>query len=100
VDLIGGKVPVVQRQDYIMYLEHYSGMPWFHTDVFKWSSKIKTKYIEDLNLLQYLLGTPIIALVDENDIKLAKFGHIVGFKYEQPLILNNGTIKHIFSRSI
>jgi len=57
------KTPVVNRQDYTMYLENYAGMLWFHTDVYKWSSKVKTKYIEDLNLLQYLVGFPIVALV-------------------------------------
>lgn len=100
MDLIGGKVPVVQRQDYIMYLEHYEGMPWFHTDVFRWSTEVKAKYLEELNLLQHLLGTPMIALIDPKNSKLVKFATIIGFQFEQPFMLNNGTVQHIYSRSI
>ena len=37
------KTPVVQRQDYVMSLEFFAGMHWFHTDVFNWTPKVKKK---------------------------------------------------------
>jgi len=73
------KVPVVLRDDYIMYLELHDAALWFHTDVHKWSQEVKKKYLEDLNLLQYLTNVPLLALVEEENTKLAKFGRLTGW---------------------
>ena len=97
--LISDKTPVVQRQDYVMFLEFFAGMHWFHTDVFNWTPKVKKKYLEDLNLLQYLVSTPLVALIEEDNTKLAKFAKSIGFKMEQPLKLNNGQLGYIYSWS-
>lgn len=94
------KTPVVNRQDYTMYLENFAGMLWFHTDVRKWSSKVKTKYIEDLNLLQYLVNIPIVALVEEDNKKLAKFGEVTGWKVIDKMYLNNGKVGLVYTRSL
>jgi len=94
------KTPVVNRQDYTMYLENYSGMLWFHTDVRKWSSKVKPKYIEDLNLLQYLVNVPIVALVEEDNKKLTKFGEVTGWKVIDQMNLNNGKVGLVYTRSL
>jgi len=94
------KTPVVQRQDYVMFLEFFAGMHWFHTDVFNWTPKVKKKYLEDLNLLQYLMSTPLVALIEKDNTKLAKFAKSIGFKMEQPLKLNNGQLGYIYSRSL
>jgi hypothetical protein len=94
-----GKTPVVQRRDYVMYLEFFAGMHWFHTDVFNWTPTVKKKYLEDLNLLQYLVSTPLVALIEEDNTKLAKFAKSIGFKMEQPLKLNNGQLGYIYSWS-
>lgn len=90
------KTPVVQRNDYVMYLEFFAGMHWFHTDVFKWNKEVKKKFLEDLNLLQYLVGTPLVALVEEDNTKLAKFGKATGWQYLEPLKLDNGKQGHIY----
>lgn len=92
------KVPVVNRADYTMYLELYEGMLWFHSDVHKWTQEVKKKYLEDLDLLQYLVGVPLVALIDSD--KLAKFARIIGFKYNQPFKGNDNEIYEIYSRSI
>jgi hypothetical protein len=83
-----------------MYLENYSGMLWFHTDVRKWSSKVKPKYIEDLNLLQYLVNVPIVALVEEDNKKLTKFGEVTGWKVIDQMNLNNGKVGLVYTRSL
>lgn len=94
------KVPVVNRQDYTMYLENFAGMLWFHTDVRKWSSEVKTKYLEDLNLLQYLVNVPLVALVEEDNKKLAKFGEVTGWKVIDQMNLNNGKVGYVYTRSL
>ena len=94
------KTPVVVRDNYTMYLEYFANMHWFHTDVFKWTTEVKKKFLEDLNLLQYLVGTPLVALVEEDNTKLAKFGKATGWKVEQPFTGNNNEQYYIWSRSI
>ena len=73
------KVPVVNRIDYTMYLEPCADMLWFHTDVRKWTPEIKKEYLKDLQTLQYLVAIPLAALVEEDNIKLAKFGKSIGW---------------------
>ena len=83
-----------------MYLENFAGMLWFHTDVHKWSSEVKEKYLEDLNLLQYLVDVPLVALVEEDNIKLAKFGKLTGWSIIDKMNLNNGKVGYVYTRSL
>jgi hypothetical protein len=62
-----------------MYLELYEGMLWFHTDVHKWTPEVKKEYLKDLDLLQHLVAMPLAALVEEDNLKLAKFGRSIGW---------------------
>ena len=83
-----------------MYLENFAGMLWFHTDVHKWSSEIKARYLDDLNLLQHLVNTPLVALVEEDDYKLTKFGKITGWSIIDKMTLNNGKVGLVYARSL
>ena len=94
------KVPVVIREDYTMLLELHDNLIWFHTDVRKWTPEIKVKYLEDLNLLQHLVSVPLVALVEETNTKLAKFGKTIGFKFKQDFISQDNKMYHIYSRSL
>jgi hypothetical protein len=100
VELTNIKVPVVNKQDYTMYLENFAGMLWFHTDVHKWSSEVKARYLDDLNLLQYLVDVPLVALVEEDNIKLAKFGKVTGWSIIDKMNLNNGKVGYVYARSL
>jgi hypothetical protein len=82
-----------------MYLEFFEGMLWFHTDVHKWTAEIKAKYLEDLNILQYLVNSPLLAMINKRDKKLTKFTKVIGFKYEQPFLGNDKQMYDIYSRS-
>ena len=94
------KVPVVIREDYTMLLELFDNMLWFHTDVRKWTPAVKTKYLEDLNLLQHLVSVPLVAMVEEGNTKLAKFGKTIGFEFKQDFISQDKQMYHIYSRSL
>lgn len=83
-----------------MYLEFFDNLLWFHSNVHKWSKTIKTKYLEDLNLLQYLTDIPLVALVEEENTKLAKFGKTIGFEFKQPFLGQDNKMYHIYSRSL
>jgi hypothetical protein len=92
------KFPVVNRQEYIMYLELFSNLYWLHTDVFKWSAETKKHYIRDLNQLQSLLNAPLYAMIDNG--KLSKFSKTIGFEYLKNLIGNDGNVYQINVRSL
>lgn len=99
MDFLGGKVPVVIRKEYTMALEYTDDLIWFHVDIYKWSKEIKKKYLEDLDLLQYLVAVPIVALVEEDNIKLSKFGIVTGWEVVNRLTLNNGKVGLVYTRS-
>lgn len=83
------KVPVVNRLDYTMYLEPCADMLWFHTDVRNWTPEVKKNYLKDLQTLQYLVAIPLAALVEEDNIKLAKFGKSTGWLKINQLNIND-----------
>lgn len=82
-----------------MYLEFWDNHLWFHTDIFKWTAKVKQEFIKDLNTLQSLLPLPLIALVTEDNEKLAKFGASTGWIKGNQIMLNNGASAHIYTWS-
>ena len=90
------KTPVVIRDNYVMYLELFDNYLWFHTDILKWTREIKQKFIVDLNTLQSLLPLPLVALVTEDNPKLAKFGTSLGWSKGNQIMLNNGSKAHIY----
>jgi hypothetical protein len=95
-----GKVPVLERPEYIMYLETHQKYNWFHTDVHKWTAEIKKQYIEDLQGLQLKLSPFIVALVREDNKKLEKFAKSIGFEYETTIKGLDNMKHHIYSRSL
>ena len=99
-DSLSFKVPVVIREDYTMLLELHNDLIWFHTDVRKWTPAVKTKYLEDLNLLQHLVSVPLVALIEQTNTKLAKFSKTIGFKFKQDFIGQDKQMYHIYSRSL
>jgi len=94
------KVPVVIREDYTMLLELHDSLIWFHTDVRKWTPTVKAKYLEDLNLLQYLVSVPLVAIAHEDNKKLVKFGKSIGFEFQEDFINQDKQMYHIYSRSL
>lgn len=93
------KTPVVIRPSYVMYLEFWDNHLWFHTDIFRWTAKVKQEFIKDLKTLQSLLPQPLIALVTEDNEKLAKFGASTGWIKGNQIMLNNGASAHIYTWS-
>jgi len=93
------KVPVVNRQEYIIYLEYFNEMYWLHTDVFKWSTKIKKEYLKELDTLLRLLNNTIYSLIEEENIKLSKFAEVIGFKDFKYLQSKENNLYRIYTRS-
>lgn len=91
------KTPVVVRSEYVMYLEFWDNYLWFHTDVFNWSKQVKHRFIKDFKTLQSLLPQPLVSLILEDNLKLAKFARLIGMKKDNTIMLSNGLKAHIYA---
>jgi hypothetical protein len=94
------KLPVVNKNDYTMHIELFNGLFWFHTDIRKWTATVKDSFIKDLDLLQYLIEIPLIAMSRVSNKKLIKFGESIGFKYKQDFLGKDNHMYVIYTRSL
>lgn len=90
------KTPVVLRNDYIMYLELYDDLLWFHTDVRKWTIEIKRNYKSDLYRLLDLVGMPLVAFVQKDNKKLAKFAETIGMTKKETVMKDGQVTGYIY----
>lgn len=80
-----------------MYLELFNNCLWFHTDIFKWSAGIKKRYKKDLSKLEDLVNVPLVALIKEDNHKLAKFAKTFNWQLKGQLMLNDGSKGFIYA---
>lgn len=90
------KTPVVFRNNYTMYLEFFDNLLWFHTDVYKWSLRIKKEHIKDLKALKDLTGVSLVSLIEKQNTKLVKFAETTGWVKDSEIVLNNGESAYIY----
>lgn len=79
-----------------MYFEFFNNLMWFHTDVFKWSAKIKREYLRDLQIVRGLINIPLLAFVEEENVKLNKFAKTIGMEQMQEVVSKDGALAHIY----
>jgi len=94
------KLPVVNKTHYTMHIELFNGLFWFHTDIRKWTAKIKDSFIKDLDLLQYLIEIPLVAMSRVSNKKLIKFGESIGFKYKKNFLGKDNHMYVIYTRGL
>lgn len=76
------KFPVVNRQDYIIYLEDDNGVVFIHCDVLtKWTKEVKKNLLVDFKLLTEMWNSDLFALHQPQDKKHKKFLKMFGFNY-------------------
>lgn len=90
------KTPVVIRNEYVMYLEFFDNLLWFHTDVFKWTSSVKKRFLKDMRTLVGLIGMPLLSLIEVANKKLAKFADAIGMDREQTITTSTGEQAFIY----
>lgn len=90
------KTPVVMKDNYIMYFEFFNNLMWFHTDVFKWSARIKREYLRDLQIVRGLINIPLLAFIEEENVKLNKFAKSIGMEQMQEVVSKDGAVAHIY----
>lgn len=75
------KVPTIQRDAYVVTLEHTDGITLTHCDVFApWSPAVKRALKADFEALVSLRNSPLFVAVPSGDRKLAKFVQLFGFE--------------------
>lgn len=90
------KTPVVIRKEYVMYLEFFDNLLWFHTDVNKWTSAVKRQFLQDMRTLVGLIGMPLLAFIEASNKKLAKFADVIGMDREQTITTSTGEQAFIY----
>lgn len=90
------KTPVCIKPEYIFYLEWFDGWLWFHTDVHKWTAKIKKQFLNDLTSVQSLLPLPLLAFIEEEKTQLAKFAEAINFKKQDTVVSPEGKKAFIY----
>jgi hypothetical protein len=76
------KVPTVQNDEFILYLERLEQGVFIHCDVLvRWSKEVKRRLGNCFQKLIDEIGTPIYALHIPNDGKHKKFLGMFGFEY-------------------
>lgn len=65
--------------EYTIYYEYLDNVIFAHSDVHKWNKTIRNRYIKDCYSLFSNSEKPVLIAVNRNNIKLIKFGFLVGF---------------------
>ena len=84
------------KDNYIIYFEFFNNLMWFHTDVFKWSARVKREYLRDLQIVRSLINIPLLAFVEEENVKLNKFAKSIGMEQMQEVVSKDGALAHIY----
>ena len=76
------KVPTIQTDEFILYLERLEQGVFIHCDVLvKWTKKVKQRLNDCFERLIDQVKAPIYALHIPNDGKHKKFLELYGFQY-------------------
>lgn len=92
------KIPVVNRDEYVVYYENVEGNMFLHCDCYKWNKTIKKQIITDLDKLKELYKGSWFALNTFNDSKRYKFLNMVGFSFLKQIIGTDGNNHQLFVR--
>lgn len=85
------KVPVIENDDFIIYLENYEDTVFIHCDVLtKYTKTIRKKLLENLELLVSLRKSQVFAIHEPEDHKHRKFLQSMRFDYLKSVTAING----------
>lgn len=92
------KTPVINSEDYVVYLEYYQGLTIIHCDCFKWSKQVKQSLSSDWEQLVKIHRKPIYAIHEIDDNKHLKFLSMMGFEYNNSFVGTDGKERQLFVR--
>lgn len=74
------KVPVCNREQYVLLLERWDNRTWIHCNVSRWGPQAERQLKADLALLRDMIGHSFFATHKVGDEKHYKFLTRLGFK--------------------
>lgn len=92
------KTPVINSDDYVVYLEYYQGLTIIHCDCYKWSKQVKQNLTKDWNKLVEIHRKPIYAIHEIEDTKHLKFLQLMGFEFNNSFVGTDNKERHLFVR--
>jgi len=91
------RVPVVNRPEYIIWLENYKGIANFiHADVYKYNKTVREDFGKDLDKLMDLHVDPLYVLTKTDNKKLKKFMSIYGLELDHRPDCDDGVAREVF----
>jgi len=95
--MIPNKVPVVNREDYTIWLENYRNIATFiHADVYKYNKTVRQDFGEDLEILANLHKYPLYVLAHKDNKKLKKFMSIYGLVLDHKPLCDDGVEREVY----
>ena len=92
------KTPVIQSDDYIVYLEYYSNLSFIHCDCYRWNKTVKAALLADLDKLFEIHRKPMLAIHEIGDKKHLKFLRMVGFTFHNKIKGLDNIMRHLYTR--
>lgn len=90
------KHPVIERDYYVVYVEHASGVRFIHMDVFKWSKTVKKAFTKDWNEWAGQQEDVLFAMPFIDDEKMRKWAVICGFEVAESHVCTDGIIRKLY----
>ena len=92
------KTPVIQSDNYIVYLEYFADLSFIHCDCYHWNKTVKAALLADLDKLFEIHRKPILAIHDVGDKKHLKFLRMVGFTFYNTIKGSDNIMRHLYIR--
>lgn len=75
------RVPVIIKDDYIVFFERFQGLTFVHCTVRRWTKSVRASLKHDFTHLCALHDQPIFAVHEIGDTKHEKFLALFGFRF-------------------
>ena len=92
------KTPVINTDDYTVYLEYFSNNTFIHCDCYRWTKTVKQHLKAAVDKLVDIHGKPIFAIHELNDNKHLRFLGMMDFKYHSEFIGDDKQTRQLFVR--
>jgi len=91
------RVPVVNKNDYTIWLENYRNIANFiHAEVYNYNKTVRQEFGKDLNVLAKLHNAPLYVLTDKDNKKLKKFMSIYGLVLDHTPLCDDGVEREVY----
>lgn len=93
------KTPVLQAEDYVVYVEIVQGLTFIHMDVFKWTKRVKEEFLHNWLSWASQQSRPLYAMPFIDNAKMDKWCSLCGFKLLEMHHCTDGVIRKLFKWS-